>query len=337
MAINKNALIRYRTIDKCLQNKYRKWTLNDLIAACSEVLYEYEGRKINVSKRTIQLDIQIMRSDKLGYNAPIVVYDKKYYKYEDPDFSIRDIPLNETDMDILSETVEILKQFKNVPLLSELKGMINKLEDTIYTNKNSCKTIIFLDKNENLKGLEHTDFIYNAILKQICLNIAYKRFDAKHTNHHIIHPYILKEYNNRWFVVGKENKSGFIYNYALDRIEHIDYALETEFEDINFDGDEFYKNTIGVTVLNDKYLEEIVLKVQRKTKPYILTKPLHTSQKVVKKFSDGSIIIKIYVHLNFELDRLILGFGSGIEVLKPAHYRGRIKQLLNNALNNYKK
>ena len=77
MALNKNALIRYKTIDKCLQNNYRDWTLDDLIEACSNALYEYEGREVNVSKRTIQLDIQMMRSDKLGYNAPIVVYDKK--------------------------------------------------------------------------------------------------------------------------------------------------------------------------------------------------------------------------------------------------------------------
>ena len=73
MAINKNALIRYKTIDQCLQNNYRRWTLNDLIDACSDALYEYEGREINVSRRTVQLDIQMMRSDKLGYNAPIVV------------------------------------------------------------------------------------------------------------------------------------------------------------------------------------------------------------------------------------------------------------------------
>ena len=78
MAQNKNALIRYKTIDKCLQNPYRQWTLNDLIEACSQALYEYEGKDFNVSKRTVQHDIQVMRSDKLGYNAPIEVYDRKY-------------------------------------------------------------------------------------------------------------------------------------------------------------------------------------------------------------------------------------------------------------------
>jgi hypothetical protein len=126
MSQNKNALIRYKTIDKCLQNQYRQWTLEDLIEACSEALFEYEGRENSVSKRTIQMDIQLMRSEKLGYNAPIVVYDKKFYKYEDEDFTITDIPLTETDMNVLTETVSMLKQFKDFSLfndVSDIKSM----------------------------------------------------------------------------------------------------------------------------------------------------------------------------------------------------------------------
>ena len=88
MATNKNALIRYKTIDKCLRDTTRLWTLDDLIAACTEALCEYEGKENVVSKRTIQLDIQNMRSDKIGYNAPIEVFDNKYYRYADSDYSI---------------------------------------------------------------------------------------------------------------------------------------------------------------------------------------------------------------------------------------------------------
>ena len=128
MAFSKNALIRYKTIDKCLQNYYRPWTLEDLIEACSEALYEYEGRQVNVSKRTVQMDLQMMRSDKLGYNAPIEVYDRKYYRYAQEDYSITNIPLSQTDMHVLSETVAMLKQFKDFSLFSELGDIIQKLE-----------------------------------------------------------------------------------------------------------------------------------------------------------------------------------------------------------------
>lgn len=222
MALNKNALIRYKTIDKCLQNNHREWTLKDLIDSCSDALHEFEGRDVNVSKRSVQLDIQLMRSDKLGYNAPIVVYNKKYYRYENSDYSITDIPITETDMNVLSETVSMLKQFKDFSLFSELGGIIQKLEDKVYSEKMHKPTIIHLEKNEQLKGLNFLDLLYQAILKEICLNITYKSFKARKGSTLIFHPYILKEYNNRWFIVGRKHGEKAILTFALDRIIEIE-------------------------------------------------------------------------------------------------------------------
>lgn len=335
MAQNKNALIRYRTIDKCLQNHYRKWTLNDLIEACSNALYEYEGRNINVSRRTIQLDIQLMRSDKLGYNAPIIVYDKKYYKYEDPEFSITDIPLNESDMDVLSESVEVLKQFKDFSLFSELGGIIQRLEDKIYTEKTQQSPIIHLDKNENLKGLQYLDVLYQAILKNVVLKFEYQSFSARNSNPIILSPYILKEFNNRWFVIGKMPNSPKIMTLALDRIISIDYELAADYEDIDFDADDYYKNTYGVTVFGEEYVQNIELRFNRANAPYVLTKPIHNSQKIIKKHDDGSVTIGVELHVNYELERLILGFGESVQVIKPSRLRRRIKSKLKKALDVY--
>ena len=98
MPANKHALIRYKTIDRCLRNRYRKWTLEDLIEACSKALYEAEGISKGISMRTVQGDIQMMRSNKLGYNAPIEVYDLKYYRYADDKYSIMNMPSLQTIM-----------------------------------------------------------------------------------------------------------------------------------------------------------------------------------------------------------------------------------------------
>ena len=339
MAQNKNALIRYKTIDKCLQNYNRYWTLDDLIEACSDALYEYEGRDINVSKRTIQLDIQMMRSDKLGYNAPIEVYDRKYYRYADPEYSITDIPLTENDMNVLSETVEMLKQFKDFSLFSELGGIIQRLEDKVYSEKTHQSAIIHLDKNENLKGLEYLDTLYQAILKKIVLKIKYQSFTARNPSEFVFHPFILKEFNNRWFLVGKPNakKNQPVVTLALDRIVSIDYDVNILYDDIGFNGDEYYKNTIGVTVLNDDQVQEVELKIDRSNAPYVLTKPFHHSQEIIEKRENGDIIISLCVHLNFELERLILGFGDAIEVRKPNSLRKRIRKKLENALKNYQR
>ncbi len=336
MALNKNALIRYKTIDKCLQNHYRKWTLNDLIEECSDALYEYEGRDVNVSKRSVQLDLQLMRSDKLGYNAPIIVYDKKFYKYKDENYSITDIPLTENDMNVLSETVEMLKQFKDFSLFSELGGIIQKLEDKVYTERTHQTAIIHLDKNEELKGLEHLDLLYQSILKKICLNITYRSFKARKEQVINFHPFILKEFNNRWFLVGKKKKEGTIMTLALDRMISIDYDLDTDYLNEPFNGDEYYKNTFGVTVLNNENLMEIELKIDRMNAPYVITKPLHHSQQIIKRYQDGSILIQVKLHLNYELERLVLGFGKSIEVIKPRVLRNRIKNSLKAAYTNYK-
>ena len=114
MPANKNALIRYKTIDRCLRNRYRRWTIDDLVDACCDALLDMEGITKGVCARTVQMDIQIMRSDKLGYNAPIVVYDKIYYTYADPDYSITEMPLSMDDCKLIKEAITLLDNKDNL-------------------------------------------------------------------------------------------------------------------------------------------------------------------------------------------------------------------------------
>ncbi len=335
MATNKNALIRYKTIDKCLQNRHRRWTLNDLIDACSDALYEYEGKDVSVSKRTVQLDIQMMRSEKLGYEAPIIVYDKKYYTYEDPEYSITNIPLTETDMDVLSESVEMLKQFKDFSLFSELNGIIQKLDDKIHSEKNNRRTIIHFEKNEQLKGLQYLDTIYQSILKKIVLEITYKSFTAKSNNTFIFTPFILKEYNNRWFTLGRKKGIEKTLILALDRIVHIDFKISEIHIEADFDPDQYFKDTYGVTVLSEKDILDIELIVDKHNAPYVLTKPIHHSQQLLESYDWGGIKIGVKLHHNFELERLILGFGESMRVVKPRKLKRKIHYKLKKAIERY--
>ena len=121
MTANKNALIRYKTIDRCLRNRYRRWTLDDLVDACCGALLDMEGITKGVCARTVQMDIQIMRSDKLGYNAPIVVYDKIYYTYADPDYSITEMPLSMDDCKLIKEAITLLGDKDNLDTVRTMK------------------------------------------------------------------------------------------------------------------------------------------------------------------------------------------------------------------------
>jgi predicted DNA-binding transcriptional regulator YafY len=336
MAQNKNALIRYKTIDKCLQNHYRQWTLEDLIEAVSDALYEYEGKENPVSKRTIQLDIQLMRSEKLGYNAPIEVFDKKYYRYADDDYSITDIPLTETDINVLTETVSMLKQFKDFSLFSDVSDILQRLEDKIYAEKSHSRPVIHLDKNENLKGLHFLDELYQAIIKKVVLKIKYKSFKSLDENEFLFHPFILKEYNNRWFLVGKRRANAPVSNLALDRISAVDYDFQTPYLEEPFDANKYYKNVVGVTVNKGIQPRKIELHISALHAPYVLTKPFHHTQRLIKTNDDKSIIIHLYLIENFEFERQLLGFGDGIIVVKPESLRKRIKSIVIKSLENYK-
>ena len=113
MPANKNALLRYKVIDQCLRNRYRRWTIEDLVDACSDALYDMEGIRKGVSLRTVQADIQIMRSDKLGYNAPIEVYDQKYYRYADSNYSIDKALLEEEDIRLIENAIVLIEEEEN--------------------------------------------------------------------------------------------------------------------------------------------------------------------------------------------------------------------------------
>jgi len=130
MPANKNALIRYKTIDNCLRNRYRRWTLDDLVEACSDALYDMEGITKGVCARTVQMDIQIMRSDKLGYNAPIEVYDRIYYRYADPDYSITEMPLSIEGYKLIKKAIILLENKKDKNNEDTIQ-VLNKVQDRL--------------------------------------------------------------------------------------------------------------------------------------------------------------------------------------------------------------
>jgi predicted DNA-binding transcriptional regulator YafY len=327
MPVNRNALIRYRTIDKCLQNRRRKWTIEDLIECCSQALYEYEGIDKDISLRTIRLDLNAMRSDKLGYNAPIIVTDKKYYSYEDPDYSIANIPLTTQDLGILQEVSHLLKQFKGFSHFSEVSEMVNKLEDKIYSEQHQQNPVIDFEKNEMLAGIEWLDVLYKAIIQQTPLTILYQSFKARQPSAIIFCAYLLKEYRNRWFVLGMKKEGKEILTLALDRMQRIEPAIHHKFiAPKNFDATTYFNDIIGVTKNIGDSPKLIRFKASRQQAPYIITKPLHPSQQLEEKLPDGAIF-SITVIPNFELERELLGFGNGLQVLSPESLVRRLRKI----------
>lgn len=328
MSVNKLALIRYKTIDECLKNRFRKWTLDDIIERVAQMLYEYEGITSGVSKRTIQADIQLMRSDKLGYNAPIAVTDRKFYSYSDPSYSITKVPINSGDVEKMKEIVGILKQFNGFSYFDEMSEMITKLENNLYKSTHPNKNYIQFEGNKQLRGLEHINPLYQAILQKKALLIEYRSFKAQQPSRNVYYPYLLKEYRNRWFLLVKARAGKALVTMALDRIvDFQELSKEPFVEYTGVDFDRYFDDLLGVTKSEKDRGQKVILKVDKLTAPYVLTKPLHHSQQLLSEDGEG-VVIRIDVVLNFELEREILGFGECMKVLSPRLLASRIKKRL---------
>ena len=330
MPVNKNALLRYKTIDNCLRNRARKWTLEDLIGACSDALYEFTGKDEYVSRRTIQLDLQKMRSDELGYNAPIIVKDKKFYTYEDPDYSITNIPVTESDLALMSDAVNVLKQLSGFPALSGMEDIVGRLEDHVSVARHDSAPVIFYENNERLVGLEHIGTLYKAIKERRPLQLTYHSFKADHPSQFIFSPYILKEYRNRWFVFGHREGFANITNLALDRIIEISEAsADAEYvETPDFEPHRYFGEMIGVTRNQKDKPCRIKLLVSADQAPYVLTKPMHPTQKLLKSNPDGSAVLEMSVILNWELVRFLVSMSNGVRVLSPKRLVDEIRSWL---------
>ncbi len=338
MPLNRSTLIRISTIDRCLQNRYRRWTINDLIDACTDALAEYEGRTAPVSRRTFQNDLALMRSDRLGYNAPIVVRENKYYEYEDPDFSITHLPLNEEGLDAINSALDILRQLQMFPQLESSIDIISKLNEQI--SRQSGKYIPAMDM-ENVPGYRGAQFIgkiYEAVRKQQTIEIEYQSFKARKADKIIVYPYLLKEYRNRWFLICEKstNKAPQVNIFALDRIHLVEIDRKHPFKKcVDFDPEHYFDDTIGVTRQISDKPRRVLIKVDRQQAPYVESKPFHKSQTVEERYGDGSILISLKVVINNELERLILGYGGYVEVMAPESLRGQVAKSIRLAAAHY--
>lgn len=340
MPLNRSTLIRISTIDKCLQNHYRRWTINDLIDACTDALAEFEGRSNPVSRRTFQNDLALMRSDRLGYNAPIVVRDNKYYEYEDPDFSITHLPLNDEGLDALNSALDILRQLQGFPQLASSIDTISKLNEQISRHTGSSVPAMEMENVAGYKGAEYIGAIYDAVRKQQTIMIEYQSFKARQASSVVVYPYLLKEYRNRWFLVGEKatNRAPQVNIFALDRIHSVTLDREHPFKKcVDFDPEHYFDDTIGVTRLISDKPHRVVIKIDRNQAPYVESKPFHKSQKVEQRFRDGSIQISLKVVINNELERLVLGYGGHAEVIAPPEFRARVAESVRIAASHYMK
>lgn len=330
MADTKYPTIRYQTLDRCFRNKYKRYYIDDLIDACAEAIYDYCGKEIGCSRRTILNDIDFMESN-AGWRIPLVRHKdgrKVYYRYKDTNFTINETLLSESEYNKLNEAVSMLERFKGMPCFEWMDDLLFKLQSGF---KKSSTLILDFEHAPSLKGMHHLDRLFNSIFYKQTLEIEYRTFNNI-VHAWTIHPYLIKQHNNRWFLFGKNaSKGGAISNLPLDRIEGInDSGIPYEEDDGRLQ--QMLDNIVGVTIDWDAEVKNVQLQFSEKRYPYVLTKPLHKTQTIV---NEEERIIQIQVIPNKELESLILQFGNDVEILSPQGLRDQIKEKIQEMIKKY--
>lgn len=315
MPANKDAAIRYRVIDKLIRNKFKKYpNIEDIMEVCEEVI----GKA--VSKSSIEKDIRAMKSDEgLGYYAPIK-FDRSYggYYYEDPDYSIKGIDLNEDDISALQFAMEILNQFKGVEAIEQFENAIDKIKEFVdfqLINKEDYKEIIQMEHLPFVKGRELIQEIVPAIENKYLISFEYQSQQSSNKGkiERTVFPYLLKEYRNRWYLIAyyldKE-----IRTFALDRIENLKIGKERFIDAPSFDANEYFKYSFGITTPNDIQPEKFTYSFHPNQKHYLTSQPLHHSQEVLID-NEEEFRIQIKVYPCEELNRTIRSYGDSVTVI----------------------
>jgi predicted DNA-binding transcriptional regulator YafY len=333
MATNKNALIRYKVLDNCFRNPGKRYFINDLIEECNRVLATIDPDSNGISRRQIFEDITFMESEE-GWSIDLAKLrdgKKVYYRYADTSFSINNMPLNEVEINQLKTAVDILSQFKGMPQFEWINELVPKLKQG-FDSKEVSTTIMEFDGNQYLKGIDHLGNLHNAIFYKKVLLVNYQPYENEVPFEVIIHPYFLKQYNNRWFLFGyNPQKEKYDWNLAIDRIVSFNEVKVKYVKNVSIDWREYFEDIIGVTKPEGAKVEKVVLNFRGKTGKYMETKPLHESQK--SKWQDENTLeVNLQVIINYELERLILSYADSVTVIQPcslaASIRGRLKEAL---------
>lgn len=334
MATNKHAQIRYKVLDDCFSNFGRKFYFDDLLEKCNEALAEIYGDELGgVKTRTLRSDISYMRERAGEYDVDIISENDGtgyFYRYSQKDFSVFRQGFNQDELNQLRETILMLQRFKGLPNFEWMTELAVKLEDKLKLGKNPGNFVSY-EENTGYVGLDWFKDIFDAITNSRVLHITYSKFNGSRPFYWDIHPYFLKQYNNRWFLFGLNDYSKKISILALDRIDDLKETRIDFIPNTIIDLDEYFKNIIGITKENGP-IENVRLQFSKNRFPYVETKPIHDSQRII---DHSNRIIEINVIPNKELRTMILSFGNDVEVLSPLHLRGQIATIIKGTLNKY--
>ena len=310
----KNALIRYRIIDRMIRNPYKTYpSKSDLREACEESLFGSTYGD-HICDSTIEKDLFAMRME---HDAPIK-YSRKHegYFYEDPDYTINDIPLSEDELESIRFAVQTLQQFQEVPYFKEFGSAIDKIATRVAvagTEGNETSAFIGFETAYSSIGNQWLPLLLTAIQEKKTCQFTYASFKSGIAKERNVLPVYLKEYRNRWYLISFDLEKSDWITYALERMDGLVVNEAQHLLKEAFNPSSFFAETIGITT-EKKAAERIALRVNDIASKYIESQPLHSSQEKI-----GTNHFVLTVQINEELIRTLLGFMGELQIISPAH------------------
>ena len=333
MVTTNSAYKRYLIIDECITNPRIQATKKNMLQKIEEEIGKISQR---------QLETDLVNIGLAPINAPVMHYREgraHLYKYIDEEKTLHKFRIPEAALMELTDAYEILEQMKGAPFLKPIKTYIERhlKQHNKALPKRHSPAILF-EENPNLKGLNYFLDLYDAIIKQQVLRIEYQEFGKEEKQEYIIHPYVLKSFNQRWFLFGKNHEypnPNKKWNVPLDRIEGIQIENQLNYIPCQlFDWQKHFGEILGVTYLEEQSKVKIQLSLDENRLPYVRTKPIHPSQEIFKD-ENGRSLVEIHVRPNRELFQKLLSFGGDLEVVSPPEIRRQMQEHLDRAINKY--
>lgn len=336
MPQNKNFQKRITILDECFSSRTGAYTLERLINIIAEKL------ETSVSRKTIQNDIRYIKETIETTNSSLFDFSeysvfipklfngkKTIYRYSNPELSLGSQLLSKSDQQQLEETLAILSRYRNRQDFYWLDELFPRIKTAFNIVHEDYNGLISYQSNRDYSGQSRLGTLYNQLIRKKVLIIQYKRFNDENSYLRKIHPYHLKQYNNRWFLFGYEESEKYtgITNLPLDRIYEITETVD-DVKPNTIEWGDYFDEIIGVSHPQDQKRIEIKLRFTKKRIPYVLTKPIHGASQRLDKSDPEERTIIINLLPNKELYQTLLSFGSDLEVLSPELVRTEMQKIV---------
>jgi predicted DNA-binding transcriptional regulator YafY len=330
MATNKNALRRYMIIDRCIRNNMSAFPSREFLQKkISEELWE------EISVYQIDKDISSLKND---HNAPIA-YDRnrKGYYYTDTHYSFRN-SINEEDLwvlDFAAAAVQVYGHHHINEKFTQLSDRLNSGSNSGRNEEDKKYGCIEIEGSSTKSGYEWLFDLYLFINAHQVVQIDYMPFGRTSTLH-TISPYLLKQYQNRWYLIGFTKERSRTQIFALDRIQKMNPSKSNYILDPEFDRIDYFKYGFGIHHSHQQQPEKIRLLFSEHQRPYILTLPLHHSQKVITDNKNGLLIeLEIFCKGNNDFIGKILSYGDQVDIISPDYLKAEVAAIAKNISEKY--